>query len=287
MGKCQDYKFIIENMTWSYSRISSYDQCPYEWKLSYIDKQEGVSSFFGQFGAFIHKILEMYEKGELSVFELSIYYENHFSEEVDIPAPGNAYVDIRDSYYEKGLEYLDNIDLILDNYEILGVEKEVAFKIGDYNSIGYIDLLLKDKETGQITILDHKSGSLKFKKNGEISKSSEDDLLHFKRQLYLYSKAVIEEYGRVDFLEWNLFKDRNKLRIPWNKEEYQEAVDWGVNTIESIINTQDWNARPSDYYCFNLCSQRFNGCPYKPLSKKEREEQETPVEEGGEWTGAI
>lgn len=285
-----DYSFIIENMTWSFSRLSSYDQCPYEWKLNYIDKQDGVSSFFGQFGAFMHKILEKYEKGELSVFELSMYYEEHFFKEVDIPAPGNAYVDIKDSYYHKGLDYLDNIDLILSDYEILGVEKQVSFKVGVHDMIGFIDLLLRDKETGKIIILDHKSGSLKFKKNGEISKSSADDLLHFKRQLYLYSKAVIEEYGHVDFLEWNLFKDRNKYRIQWEEKEYQKAIEWCVKTIQFITTSQDWNARPEDYYCFNLCSQRFNGCPYKPLTKKEKEELEAvknSEQEGSEWTGAI
>jgi predicted transcriptional regulator len=41
--------------------------------------------------------------------------------------------------------------------------------------IGFIDLLLKDKD-GNIIVLDHKSASLKFKKNGEVSKS---DAQHF------------------------------------------------------------------------------------------------------------
>ena len=118
----------------------------------------------------------MYERDELSLFELSQYYEDNFWSEVTYDAPPNKYVDIKQSYYEKGLEYLDNIDLILDKYEILGVEKEVKFKIGDYEMVGYIDLLLREKESGKIIVLDHKSASLKFKKNGDISKS---DMQHF------------------------------------------------------------------------------------------------------------
>lgn len=251
-------------MQWSFSRLNSFYQCPHEWKLHYIDSNKSENGFFGQYGSFIHKILEMYAKEELSIFEISQFYEEHFCEEVSYDAPPNKYVDIKQSYYEKGLEYLDNIDLILDNYEVLGVEIKVKFKIGGYEVIGYIDLLLRDKESGEIIILDHKSASLKFKKNGEISKTDEHHFLEFKRQLYLYSMAVIEEYGEVSFLEWNMFKDRKHIKIPWNREEYDEAIKWAYDTVKLIEQEKDWRANPDFYYCHYLCGQRNNACEYKP-----------------------
>lgn len=206
----------------------------------------------------------MYEKEELSLFELSQYYEDNFWLEVTYDAPPNKYVDIKQSYYEKGLEYLDNIDLILDEYEILGVEKEVKFKIGNYEMIGYIDLLLREKEGGKIIVLDHKSASLKFKKNGEISKSDMQHFLEFKRQLYLYSMPVIEEYGHVDYLEWNMFKDRKHIKIDWNEEEYKEAIQWAFDTVKLIEQENAWLPNPDYYYCHYLCGQRENACEYKP-----------------------
>lgn len=217
-----------------------------------------------QFGSLIHKILELYVKGELSLFEISQYYEDHFYEEVTERFPYNKYVDLQQSYYEKGLDYLDNINLILDDYEVLGVEKEVRFKIGKYDFIGFIDLLLRDKNTGNITILDHKSASLKILKNGNVSKTDAEHFKEFKRQLYLYSIPVIEEYGEVSFLEWNLFKEQKFLKIDWNEDEYKETVAWAEDTLRMIENEKDWAPNATNYfYCRNLCGQRENACEYK------------------------
>ncbi len=256
-------RFIIDTMIWSFSRLNSFHTCPYEFYLHYVLCNRGCNNFFGQFGSFVHKILEGYANGELSLFEISQYYEDNFWEEVNENAPPNKYVDIKQSYYEKGLDYLDNIELILEDYEILGVEKEVRFKIGNYEMLGYIDLLLKDKKSSEIIILDHKSASLKFKKNGDISKTDLQHFLEFKRQLYLYSMPIIEEYGKVDFLEWNMFKDRKHIKISWCKEEYDEAISWAKETVEMIEQENAWLPNPDYYYCSYLCGQRRNACEYK------------------------
>ena len=130
-------RFIIDTMVWSFSRLQSYHQCSYGFYLKYVECNRGEPNCFGQYGSLIHTILEKYEKEELSLFEISQYYEENFDRVVTCDAPKNKYVDIRQSYYEKGLEYLDNIDLMLDKYEILGVEKEVKFNIGEIGRASY------------------------------------------------------------------------------------------------------------------------------------------------------
>ena len=195
---------------------------------------------------------------------MSQAYEDEFNEVIVHDAPPNQYTDIRQAYFDKGLAFFDNIDLQLEKYDVLGVEKEVRFQLGGKDFIGFIDLLLRDKATGQITILDHKSASLKFKKNGEVSKTDFQHFLEFKRQLYLYSIPVIEEYGKVDFLEWNLFKDQKSIRIPWKSKEFEEAKQWAIDTIKKIEDEKEWSPAPDYYYCHYLCSQRNNCCDYKP-----------------------
>ena len=256
--------FLLDTMTWSFSRLNSFYNCPYEWKLRYIDCNKSENGFFGEYGSLIHKILEKYEKGELSLFELNDYYEEHFSENVPHDAPPNKYVDIKQSYYEKGLDYFNNIDLDLDKYEVLGVEKEVRFQIPGKDFIGYIDLLLKEKETGKIIILDHKSASIKILKNGKVSKSEQEHVREFIRQLCLYAIPVIEEYGHVDELWWNLFKDKNWLKMPFNKEDYDEAIQWAEDTLKLIETEKEWLPNPDFYYCNYLCGQRNHACEYKP-----------------------
>ena len=256
--------FLLDTMTWSFSRLNSFYNCPYEWKLRYIDCNKSENGFFGEYGSLIHKILEKYEKGELSLFELNDYYEEHFSENVPHDAPPNKYVDIKQSYYEKGLDYFNNIDLDLDKYEVLGVEKEVRFQIAGKDFVGYIDLLLKEKETGKIIILDHKSASIKILKNGKVSKSDQEHVREFIRQLCLYAIPIIEEYGHVDELWWNLFKDKNWLKMPFNKEDYDEAIQWAEDTLKLIETEKEWLPNPDFYYCNYLCGQRNHACEYKP-----------------------
>lgn len=270
-----EYEFILSTMTWSFSRLNSFYNCPYEWKLRYIDCNDAENGFFGEYGSFIHKILEKYLKGELSIFELSSYYEEHFNENIPHDAPPNKYVDMKQSYYDKGLDYLDNIDLDIDKYEILGVEKKVEFTIANKKFVGYIDLLVKDKTTGEIIIIDHKSASMKVLKNGQVSKKDQEHFLSFKRQLYLYSISIIKEYGSVSKLSWNLFKERDWLTIPFNEKEYNESIAWAETTLKMIENEESWRPNPDFYYCNYLCGQRNHACEYKPqpIIKESTEEK--------------
>lgn len=267
--------FVMDTMTWSFSRLNSYYNCAYEWYLHYLECNKSENGFFGEYGSFIHKILEKYISGELSLFDLNQYYEENFNESVPHDAPPNKYVDIRQSYYDKGIEYLNNIDLDLDRYEILGVEKEIHFTIEDKDFVGYIDLLVKDKETDEIIIIDHKSASIKILKNGSISKTDQKHFLEFKRQLYLYSIPIVKEYGSVSKLKWNMFKDQKWIEIPWKQEEYDEAIQWAKDTLKLIENEFLWLPNQDYYYCNYLCGQRNNACEFKPqpISKKSNDDE--------------
>ncbi len=267
--------FLLDTMTWSFSRLNSFYNCCYEWKLHYIECNKSENGAFGEYGSLMHEILEKYIKEELSLFELNQYYEKHFNDKIPHDFPPNKYVDIRQSYYDKGIEYLNNIDLDLDRYEILGVEKEIRFKIEDKDFVGYIDLLVKDKETGEIIIIDHKSASIKILKNGSISKSDQKHFLEFKRQLYLYSIPIVKEYGSVSKLKWNMFKDQKWIEIPWKQEEYDEAIQWAKDTLKLIENESLWLPNQDYYYCNYLCGQRNNACEFKPqpISKKSNDDE--------------
>lgn len=254
-------------MQWSFSRLNSFYNCPYEFKLHYIDCCKSEQNFFSEYGSLIHSILEKYAKGELSLFDLNQYYEEHFNEMILHDAPPNKYVDIRQSYFDKGMDYLDNIDLDFSQYEILGVEKKVEFELFGKKFIGFIDLLVRDKNNGEIEIIDHKSASIKILKNGNISKSDQQHFLDFKRQAYLYSYPVIKEYERVSKIKWNMFKDRKWIEIAWDKAEYDETLKWVKNTIELIKSETEWKPSPQKYYCNYLCGQRNNACEYKMHSR--------------------
>ena len=253
-------------MVWSFSRLNAYHNCPYEWKMKYLCGSYGISSAMAEFGKFIHKILEMYFNGEIGLFELPIYYEDHYEENVKLPFPHNNYVDLADKYYTQGLEYLEYFTDISTGYDVLGVEKEVRFFYEGYEFVGYIDLLLRDKKDGKIVICDHKSAALKILKSGKISKTDLKHFDEFKTQLYIYSHAILEEFGEdsVKELQWNLFRIGTVYSVPWKRSEYKKSMNWAINTIHEIEADQEWKPNNNrDFYCYNLCSQRLGDCPYR------------------------
>ena len=260
----EEGRFLIDIMVWSFSRLNSFYHCPYEWKVRYLEGEHGVGSGMAQFGGYIHKILEMFFKGEIDIFDLPIYYEDHYFENINLPFPPNAYVDLADKYYQQGLEYFENFSWDLSSYDILGVEKDVRFEYEGYKFIGFIDLLLRDKKDGKLIICDHKSSTLKFLKSGAISKTDQAHFEEFKKQLLLYSHAVMQEYGEgsVKSLQWNLFRLGKIHTVPWKRKEYEAAMNWAVDTIHTIEWETDWEPKPSKFYCDELCSNR-EGCLYK------------------------
>lgn len=252
-----DNSFILDNMTFSYSNLSCFCNCKHEWKLKYIDCEEQNENVYGQFGSFCHKILEMYENNELKKNELAKYYEEYFDENIteDILFSTTT---AKNKLYGLGKRYFQRCDLPLKDHKILGIEFECLFRIGEHNFIGYIDLLLLDKQ-GNIIILDHKSSEFPYSKSGKVKKSLVEKHLMYKRQLYLYSKAVYEKFGVYPTkLVWNYFKEHQWDSIDFSMQEYQDTLKWAENTIEAMYEEQDFEPKDEFFYCRNLCAFRNN-----------------------------
>lgn len=269
-----EIRFLIELMIWSFSRLNAFYNCPYEWKRKYLDGEKGEDSFYSEFGSLIHHVWEKYAKGKVARDELVSYYDSKWGKYIKHDLMNGDEIDFEkeQGYYDTGVNHLENQLPDLSRFEILGVEKKVSFEVNGYEMVGYIDLLLKDKETGEITIWDHKSSAMKFKKNGEPYKADAQHWKDFQRQLYLYSIPVLEEYGRVDYLSWNLFRQGYVKTIPWNKEDFEEAKTWALNTIAAIEQEENWEPKEDFFYCRNLCGYR-DSCP--AMNKES--------EDGDEW----
>lgn len=250
-------------MTWSFSRLNSFCVCKHEWFLQYIEGYKGENNFYAEFGSFCHKILEKYEKGELDVLELADYFEEHFDEEIPTVVY-NKGSDTREKYKRLGKEYFENIDLDLNKYEVLGIEKKCDFEIEGFQFTGYIDLLLKDKSDGSLILVDHKSSEYPYGKRGSLLKSEKEKFESYKKQLYLYSAQVYKDYCAFPKkIGWNYFKNRKWLFLDFNKTEYDEAIKWALGTIGEINQTEFFPPSPDFYYCHNLCRFRNSYCEYK------------------------
>lgn len=259
-----EYKDRLDNMVWSYSRVNSYAQCPFGWKLRYIDHVSQEGSAFAEWGSLCHSIFEDYAKGELMEYELGDAYEERYYEYMKNEFPPSRGQPLDQKYYERGHELFSMFPGFSDNWEILGVELEVNLEVGGRKFTGFIDLLVRERDTNQLMVIDHKSKS-KFKNTQELA-----DYAH---QLYLYAEWVYQTYGEYPAtLMFNMFRVGEEIKLEFDKDDLDKAKQWFTDVIDAIYEDVDfWDKivlayekkniplskyKNDDFFCRWLCGSR-------------------------------
>ena len=259
----------ISRMTWSFSRLNSYDQCPKMFYLCYLDREaEQMDSAFSQWGTLCHGLLEDYAKGSLLACELEEEYDRRYPACMTERFPALGRTDLDASYYDNGREFFALFDGFPDNWEIIASERDIRYELDGVKFRGFIDLIVRDKKDGGLMIVDHKSKG-RFK--------SEEELEHYSYQLYLYAIWVHREYGEwPKELIFNMFRAREEKHIPFCRETLDRAIAWMKETIARADADEDFadkvrlryealgipvpeDDRP-DFFCSQLCSVRTH-CP--------------------------
>ena len=259
------YKPLIDDMTWSYSRIETFNDCPYRFFLRYIKRFKDNDKFYSSYGSFIHKILERYYKGELSKNDMLTTFLLDFKKEVRGIRPKESTVQ---KYINAGCEYLKSFSPF--PFKMIDVEKKVEFEIGDYEFIGFIDYLGFDEEDDSICIVDNKSRDLKPRSNRAKPTVKDKELDKMPRQLYLYAAGVEQEYGVLPkWLCFNCFKAGVFIKEKFDTQKYEEAKQWAVKSIEKISNTEDFEPNRDFFSCFYICGVSDH-CEYDIEAREER-----------------
>lgn len=250
-----NYDFLINDMTWSYSRVSSFEMCPYGWYLNYLNGIEDEDRFFSQFGSYMHYILEQYYSGKMKKYELSSYFMNHIKEFVTSYPPNEK---ILKNYMKQALEHFKSGLLEFD--EILETELKVNFELEGKKFFGFIDLTVKDKN--DIIVIDHKSRALKEYSKRKKPTKVDIELNKYLRQLYLYSIGIKEIYGKYPKkLCFNCFRENRFIEVPFDLKILNQTKRWVLSEIEKITKENDWNAIPEYFKCRYICGKGKN-CEY-------------------------
>ena len=247
----------------SFSQLTSVQECPYEYYLLKLAGVKPVENAFAQAGNLCHQILAEWAKGEIPLQELPVQWIERFQREVTADFPYYlAAKDYRGKLFAAILAYFETFDGFSD-YEVIGSEQRFISMIAGERFEGIIDLILRHKTTGEITIVDFKSCSLSsFRRNKD----------QMYRQLLLYSKYCIDEFGlppaklRFEFVKENAFDERE-----YDPEDYVAARIWAESIIEEMKSKDvtDWfETRPEFFRCVNICGCR-NECIFgKPENHK-------------------
>ncbi len=254
-----------EKQTYSFSRLTSFNDCKHSWEKAYVQKDRGVGNAFSQTGSLVHDTLEKFAKQELKLSELKDYYLDNFLKSVTFSFPSfRKDVDLKVlnvNYYARFFTHFQGV-----TGKIVGVEREFKYKLPDGSSFkGFIDLETETEEF--YNVIDYKTGNLYPKAEMAIKK----------RQLLLYHGSVeTKKPIRLFFYFVKAAepKEKGKYAVPtivevtYTEEDLKEAVEWATFTIKEIESCKEYpyvtegmtekELKKNDFFCENLCNHRFS-----------------------------
>ncbi len=266
--------------TYSYSRISAYENCPLNFKFKYVD---GMGPLRWNIEAFVgnrvHEALEKLYRAKLfhktcELDELLDFYREKWRKKMvdDIHIAKEDYDE--ENYRLMGEKYIRdyyNSYRPFDRGTTIALEKKVSFPLDEYKIIGFIDRITE--VDGIYEIHDYKT-SLYLPTREEIDGDE---------QLPLYALALKKMYDPQDIeLVWHYVAFNKEIRSKRTDEELEEVEKNTISKImeiERAINEEVFNPKKSA-----LCPY----CEYQPicpLFKHEYELGELPLEKMGKEEG--
>ena len=237
----------------SFSAFNSY-KCPLHWKLNYVDKLRIYKpSIYGIFGTTCHEIIQdyltvMYNKSlkESSYMNLNeMFVDRFFKIFKEEQAKTDDKIVQSFSEIEEMIEQFKNI--IKDfktkwkmyfnvrDYELIGIEKTIETPLYTRNDdkinsetlkfYGFVDVIMRNKKTGIITIIDLKTSYKKWSKDKE--NSSKDQLLFYKYYFYQQYKKQYNIEKLNDIVVMFIILKRNV----WQPED----VDFVISHVAKIV----------------------------------------------------
>lgn len=254
---------LPDSHVYSYSQLSSFDECSYSFYLHRIEGlEEESSNAFAERGSLIHDLLDQWSKKKLTKEDMIEEYKRRYPEEVVTSFPRMLAVKgYATKAYEQGIEFLENFDEF-NGFEVLSAEEKfkIDLRLSDGTTrpfVGIIDMMLKDVETNDLIICDHKSKSMtSFKKD--------EDKMY--RQQLLYATYVKEKYGQYPHrLMFHLFNESGvKMERLFSLDEYNQTIEWATQQINNMetYTMIDWLSckEKPDFFCWYLCGARAS-CP--------------------------
>jgi putative RecB family exonuclease len=236
---------------YSHSRLSTFDNCPYQYKLKYIDKikPEFETSIEAYMGEVVHAALEdlytkvmwkqtpkkedvlkFYEEYWAKKFPANVLVVNGEAEQYRVK--GNT---ILGAFYERFYPF--------NQLEIIELETEELMSLPDGNLWHVkIDKLARDKQ-GNYYVIDYKTNS-KMKDRFEI----END-----RQLAMYAIWVKNEFpdAKQVRLVWDMIVFGEQIMSRRTEEQLRDLVQETVVKISKIENAKEFPAKISGLcrYC--------------------------------------
>ena len=221
----------------SYSQFAKWDKCPYTWKLDYVDKQ---TTFYGNiytlFGTALHETIQAY---------LVCYYERTIKEADNLPLKDILQYRMEENYKISKEQHGDDFEVTLEemkeffqdgnniideflkrknsyfpkkNTEMLGIEVGLNYNLpNNLNFVGYMDVVLHNKVTGRVKIIDIKTATMGWNKYMKADKNKTNQLLLYKQ---FFSKEREIPIDKID-IQYLILKRKLYENIAYPQKRIQ------------------------------------------------------------------
>ena len=231
----------------SYSQYSLWKQCPYQWKIQYVDGiREYTDSIHTMFGTSMHEVIQtfltvMYNDTPKLAEQLPLEdmlrtrMKRNFESIVEANG-GEMFCSEKDmvEFYTHGVQILDFIRkkraqyFSKKGYELVGIEVPLNYELpNNLKFVGYIDIVIKDTVRDVIKIYDIKTETMVWTKyvKADINKTD---------QLLLYKQFYAKQFNHpIDKIEVEYFIVKRKL---------YEKVDFPQKRVQKFVPA---NGKPS------------------------------------------
>lgn len=221
---------------WSYSKLTSFEDCPYSFYLQRIKKVKSKDNIWSILGSISHEVIERLIKKEINRAQAKEMFLEKLND-CEITGINFPSKKIEDNYKKSILHYLSMFEL--PDVKDFHIERKEFLKLPNNNVLmGFIDfILLHNDDT--VEIRDFKTSS----------KFSKDELAKKARQLIIYSEMIKQRYRKIkeikvsyDMLKYAVvrYKDfkrtktveRHKLVLLLRDKIEKDLLEVGYSEIE-------------------------------------------------------
>ena len=226
---------------YSYSKINTFKNCPYRFKLQYVDKirtKFNVSPALEK-GKFIHYGLEHYLKGTLREKINDYNFQLASSDEIK-----EYRKQLKQVLLSKDIQWYKSFSDIKTEFGFGIIFKDNDIDVIGYSNKadirGYIDLLAYDEFSNEVYIIDYKTG--KFREEQD------------KLQVAIYYLVAVKKYPEVENfnLIFNFVEHSKTVEIKYTRDDFQKVLEFVRSSLSKVENADE----------FPKITTFCNWCPY-------------------------
>ena len=256
----------------SFSELTQFRECGHKHLIEkYLKLAVSPTSIHLIFGNSIHSALEAGIRDKLDLSARIMHFKLLFTKEMMDKMSDTTEIKELDNFITQGENILKQIstEKILEKYDLIGVEMDLYENLYlNFHFKGFIDLILRDKETKRVLIIDYKtSGEI-----WDVSKKKKDKTFMAQMRLYkyFYARKLDEKIENVDckYIVLNRLKSKKDpsagfgsiqpVEIQSTEKDIVDAVTMVAETLRDIhINKNFQKAK----LIGNVKNCFF--CPYK------------------------